>query len=139
MATRKPRHRDEDGTASEAHRPARRRRKETVEEQTKQHVADVSEEGAQGNGAAPEARPRANGATPGEALRTEPAPSGMTDDGADGSATHRAEEVVDRIAEKVANFTSLFGRQLLRLGARVREEAEDMWAEAQSIRRGDKP
>ena len=138
MATRKPRHRADDSTASEAHRPARRRRKETVEEQVKQHVADVPDEGARGNGAAPEARPRANGATPAEAIRTEQAPAG-TNDGADGSATHRAEEMVDRLAEKVAHFTAAFGRQILRLGARVREEAEDMWAEAQSIRRGEKP
>jgi hypothetical protein len=63
----------------------------------------------------------------------------MDDGWADGSVTHRAEEMVDRVAGKVAHFTAAFGRQLLRLGARVREEAEDMWAEAQSIRRGDKP
>ncbi len=55
------------------------------------------------------------------------------------SAMERAEEMVDRIAEKVGQYTSIFGRQLLRLGARAREELEDMWAEAQEIRRRAQP
>jgi hypothetical protein len=49
----------------------------------------------------------------------------------------RAEEMVDRFAERVASFTSTWGRHLWRVAARVREEAEDIWGEAQSIRRGD--
>lgn len=49
----------------------------------------------------------------------------------------RAEEIVDRLAERVAHYTSVWGRGLWRIGARVREEAEDVWGEAQSIRRGD--
>lgn len=49
----------------------------------------------------------------------------------------RAEEIVDRLAERVAHYTSVWGRQLWRASARIREEAEDLWAEAQSIRRGD--
>jgi hypothetical protein len=48
----------------------------------------------------------------------------------------RAEELVDQLAERLAKFTSGFGRKILRLGARAREEAEDIWAEAQNIRRG---
>jgi hypothetical protein len=48
----------------------------------------------------------------------------------------RAEEMIDRVASQVGQFTSYLGRQILRLGARAREEAEDMWAEAQNIRRG---
>jgi hypothetical protein len=51
----------------------------------------------------------------------------------------RAEEIVDRVAERVSQLTSTWGRKLLRLTARVREEAEDIWAEAQSIRRGEQP
>lgn len=51
----------------------------------------------------------------------------------------RAEEMVDRFADGVANFTSVWGRRLFRAAARVREEAQDLWAEAQSIRRGDQP
>jgi hypothetical protein len=55
------------------------------------------------------------------------------------SSTERAEEIVDRVAERVSQLTSEWGRKLLRLAARAREEAEDIWAEAQSIRRGDQP
>ena len=46
----------------------------------------------------------------------------------------RAEQMIDQFAERVGHYTSVVGRQLLRLGMRAREEAEDMWAEAQSIR-----
>jgi len=49
----------------------------------------------------------------------------------------RAEQIVDRMAERVAGLTSVWGRRVLWLGTRIKEEAEDMWAEAQSIRRGD--
>jgi hypothetical protein len=59
---------------------------------------------------------------------------------ADGrSQTERAEEIVDRVAERVSDLTSTWGRKLLRLAARAREEAEDIWAEAQSIRHGEQP
>jgi hypothetical protein len=69
--------------------------------------------------------------------RGEHAPAGTTD-GANGhSSMERAEEMVDRIAERVSHLTSVCGRKLLRLAARAREEAEDIWAEAQSIRRGE--
>jgi hypothetical protein len=51
----------------------------------------------------------------------------------------RAEEMVDRLAERAAQFTSVWGRRLARVVGRVKEEAQDMWAEAQSIRRGDQP
>ena len=49
----------------------------------------------------------------------------------------RADELVDRIAERVSTYTARWGRGVLRLFSRVREEAEDIWGEAQSIRRGD--
>jgi hypothetical protein len=51
----------------------------------------------------------------------------------------RAEEWVDRIGARVGEATALLGHQLLRLGARVREQAEDIWAEAQNLRRGQRP
>lgn len=44
----------------------------------------------------------------------------------------RAEEIVGRVSEEVARFAR-------RLVARAREEAEDIVAEAQSLRRGDQP
>lgn len=62
----------------------------------------------------------------------------MTED-QDGSsrrpATERAEELVDRLGESVGQFASLAGLRLLRVAALAREEAEDVWAEAQSVRR----
>jgi hypothetical protein len=49
-------------------------------------------------------------------------------------SVRRAEEMIDRFAERVGHYTSVFGRKLLQLGARAREEAEDIWAEAQELR-----
>ena len=49
-------------------------------------------------------------------------------------ATERAEELVDRMGEGVGQLASLAGWRLLRAAAFVREEAEDVWAEAQSLR-----
>jgi hypothetical protein len=51
----------------------------------------------------------------------------------------RAEELVDRMGEQVGHCATALGRGFLRLVARAREEAEDIWAEAQHIRRGGKP
>jgi hypothetical protein len=50
-----------------------------------------------------------------------------------------AEELTDRLGEHVTHFASLVGGKLLWLASRMREEAEDIWAEAQSIRRGEQP
>jgi len=44
----------------------------------------------------------------------------------------RAEEIVARVSEQAAQFAR-------RLVARTREELEDIVAEAQTIRRGDRP
>lgn len=41
----------------------------------------------------------------------------------------QADELVDRVASTVADVVS-------RVVARTREEAEDLWAEAKSVRRG---
>jgi hypothetical protein len=68
----------------------------------------------------------------------QPVPGLAAEDG-EASATDRAEEMIDQIASRVAHYTSVFGRALLRLGARAREEAEDIWAEAQNIRHGGQP
>jgi hypothetical protein len=51
----------------------------------------------------------------------------------------RAAEAADRLAENVRHYASIIGMKILRFAARVREEAEDIWAEAQSIRRGGPP
>ncbi len=55
------------------------------------------------------------------------------------SHVDRADELLDRITERVACFTARWGQGILRMFARIREEAEDIWGEAQSIRRGDQP
>lgn len=55
------------------------------------------------------------------------------------AVTARAEEIVDRWADGIARVTSVLGRRAYRAAARVREEAQDFWAEAQSIRRGEQP
>jgi hypothetical protein len=44
----------------------------------------------------------------------------------------RAEEIVERVSEQVVRFAR-------RLAARAREEVEDIVAEADSIRRGNRP
>jgi len=49
----------------------------------------------------------------------------------------RAEEMVDRMGEQIGRWATQLGHQVLKLAARAREEAEDIWAEAQNIRRGD--
>ena len=51
-------------------------------------------------------------------------------------AVARAEEMVDRMADRLGHYASVVGNKLLWLAARAREEADDIWAEAQAIRRG---
>jgi glycerol-3-phosphate O-acyltransferase len=48
------------------------------------------------------------------------------------SAEERAEEIVERVSAEVVRFTR-------RLVGRAREELEDIVAEAQSLRRGNRP
>ncbi len=54
-------------------------------------------------------------------------------------ATERAEELADRMGQRLGYVTTLIGLRIRKTAARAREEAEDMWAEAQSIRRRDEP
>ena len=49
-------------------------------------------------------------------------------------AMERAEELVDRMGQRAGAFVSLAGLRVRKLAARAREEAEDVWAEAQSVR-----
>ena len=49
-------------------------------------------------------------------------------------ATERAEELLTRAGQTAGIFASLVGRRVARVAAFAREEVEDMWAEAQSIR-----
>ena len=50
-------------------------------------------------------------------------------------AMERAEESVDRIARSAGYLASLVGLRILKGASLAREEAEDIWAEAQSMRR----
>ena len=56
----------------------------------------------------------------------------QTEAGRQRPVEERAEEIVERVSEGVTRFAR-------RLIARTREEIEDIVAEAQSIRRGDRP
>ena len=50
------------------------------------------------------------------------------------SATERADEILNRAGWTAGLFASMIGMRLARIAAFAREEAEDMWAEAQSMR-----
>ena len=49
-------------------------------------------------------------------------------------AQERAEKLVDAMGQRLGLFVAFVGFQIQKAGARVREEAEDVWAEAQNIR-----
>jgi hypothetical protein len=51
----------------------------------------------------------------------------------------RAEAMADRLGERITHYAALIGFKIMQFAARAREEAEDIWAEAQSIRRGKQP
>ncbi len=59
------------------------------------------------------------------------------DERSEPAATQRAEEMLDRAGEQVGRFASLLSLRVRQVAALAREEAEDMWAEAQSMRRQD--
>jgi len=65
-------------------------------------------------------------------------PSRAAADGAPEDLMRRAEEMVDRIGQRIGHYASVAGTEILRFAARAREEVEDIWAEAQHIRRGGK-
>jgi hypothetical protein len=48
-------------------------------------------------------------------------------------AYQRAEELVDRWGEQIGQYASSIGHGILKLFSRAREEAEDIWAEAQAL------
>ena len=55
-----------------------------------------------------------------------------TDGQAQRPATERAEEMLDHLGEQLGRWTAQATTQARRFAARAREEAEDIWAEAQS-------
>ena len=54
-------------------------------------------------------------------------------------ATERAEESVEKAGERMGVFAATAGHHVRKAVALAREEAEDIWAEAQSLRRKDIP
>ncbi len=68
-------------------------------------------------------------AQPGRPTKTEHAEE------ADRQATEKAEVPVDRVGQRMNRIASLSSLYVLKATANLREEAEDMWAEAQSLRR----
>jgi pyruvate/2-oxoglutarate dehydrogenase complex dihydrolipoamide acyltransferase (E2) component len=57
------------------------------------------------------------------------------DGGSDRPATERAEELVDRLLQEAGHLLSVAAVNLLKGASLAREEAEDIWAEAQNLRR----
>jgi hypothetical protein len=78
-----------------------------------------------------------NGSAAANGSANHAASNGNHDSAQPDATTARAEEMVDRWANNISQFTSVWGRRAYRAAARIREEAQDFWAEAQSIRRGD--
>ena len=54
----------------------------------------------------------------------------------DDSQAARAEEIVGDVAHRVDDWSDRVADWAARAAERAREEVEDIWAEAQSIRRG---
>jgi hypothetical protein len=53
------------------------------------------------------------------------------------SGFERAEEIVDRVAERVSSLANtVWGKRVLTAAAYAREAAQDFWAEVQEVRRG---
>jgi hypothetical protein len=70
----------------------------------------------------------------GRPARAGPSAERGSDEGRLLAAIERAERLLDRLGEQVGYRSYQAGRGLLRLAARAREEAEDMWADARSLR-----
>ena len=53
--------------------------------------------------------------------------------------TEKAEELVNRMGQRINHLSNLASQSVIKATAYVREEAEDVWVEAQSIRRNIHP
>jgi len=65
---------------------------------------------------------------------TAPTQKTLAEQGTGQPVTQHAEQLVDGFAQRVGAITVATGLQIRRAGAFIREDAEDVWAEAQSIR-----
>jgi hypothetical protein len=64
-----------------------------------------------------------------------PVASSNSAPGGSASQTERAEQAVSDLERTAEQAAAKAGDWIARAGARLREEAEDIWAEAQAIRR----
>ena len=60
-------------------------------------------------------------------------PVGQQEQPRSASATNQAEQLVGRMGQQLGSFTALASRSVLSAGVRIREEAKDIWTEAQAI------
>jgi hypothetical protein len=72
------------------------------------------------------------------AAGSNPSPNGTPGETEQRPAMKRAEALADRLALQVGVVSTVITEGLKRFVARAREEAEDLWAEAQHIRKGTK-
>lgn len=70
----------------------------------------------------------ASGTEPGQPTTAGPEEPGQP-------ATEKAEELVNRMGQRINRLSNLASQNVMKATAYVREEAEDVWVEAQSIRR----
>src|SRR5947209_10479999 len=96
---------------------------------TRRKKHDEGEEARQLHDTRPRAAHRNNGAA-GEAGEATPEAGG----GDKSAPMRRAEDMVDRMAQSAAHYAGWLGGKVMWLMSRAREEAEDIWAEAQAIR-----
>jgi hypothetical protein len=109
-------------------------------------VQNAASRAAQGVGAAPQAAQPA-GEAQGEAqAATERQTAGEAQAGGEATATEagsasavesRAEEMVDAFGHRLSEWSHTADQRLRAFWARMREEGEDIWAEAQELRRPD--
>jgi hypothetical protein len=98
--------------------------------------------GANRNGVRKDGAPAAGNSTESAAKQTPQSKDSTAeapeDVASEQSTLERAEKLADRIGLVIGVAAAVAGRQVIRFAARTREVIEDCWAEAQSIRRGDK-
>jgi hypothetical protein len=89
------------------------------------------------NRSAAEAPPNGKPAPAGAAGQAEAGPATAAGD-TPPSGADRAEELVDRVSQRVAYLASVGTRKLVVFTSRAREALQDFWAEVQDFRHGRK-
>jgi hypothetical protein len=103
-------------------------------------MTEVNPNAPEANGAptsGPDTNSAAHAQTNGTAANADATASSSTAGQSD--AMKRASALADRLALQFGVVSTVVTEGLKRIASRVREEAEDLWAEAQHIRKGKKP